>query len=114
MARLAQDFSSKPPIEKNEMRLSILNRIRATADDAVRAIIVRNRLLAACVLLGSNLITAGAMLCCDPGAPIVQQLIVSLPAADERCEEGDGGQVCYWPHWTKLPQVPDLGKVMQK
>ena len=30
MARLAQDFRSKPPIEKDEMRLSILNGIRAT------------------------------------------------------------------------------------
>jgi hypothetical protein len=112
MARLAQDFSSKPPIEKDEMRLS--NGIRATAGGAVRAITIRNWLLAACVLLGSNLITAGAMLWWHPGAPVVQQLIVDLPAADERCEERDGGRVCYRPHWTKLPQVHDLGKVTRK
>ena len=114
MARLAQDSSSKPPIDKDEMRLSILNGIRATAGGAVRAITVRNWLLAACVLLGSNLMTAGAMLWWHPGAPVVQQLIVSLPAADERCEERDGGQVCYRPHWTKLPQIHDLGKVTKE
>jgi hypothetical protein len=54
------------------------------------------------------------MLWWHPGAPVVQQLIVSLPAADERCEERDGGQVCYRPRWTKLPTVHDLGKMMQK
>ena len=109
MVRLTHDFRSKPPIEKDELRLSILNGIRATAGGAVRAITVRNWLLAACVLVGSNLITAGAMWWWHPGAPVVQQLIVSLPAADERCEERDGGEVCYRPHWTKLPQVRDLG-----
>jgi len=80
MARLAQDSSSKPPIDKDEMRLSILNGIRATAGSAVRAITVRNWLLAACILVGSNLVTAGAMLWWHPGAPVVQQLLVSLPA----------------------------------
>jgi hypothetical protein len=114
MARLAQDSSSKPPIDKDEMRLSILNGIRATAGGANRAISVRNWLLAACALVGSNIITAGAMLWWHPGAPVVQQLIVSLPTADERCEERDGGQVCCRPHWTKLPQVHDLGKAAQK
>jgi hypothetical protein len=114
MTRLAQDFISKPPIAGDEMRLSILNGIRATAGGAVRAITVRNWLLAACVLVGSNLVTAGAMLWWHPGAPVVQQLTVSLPAADERCEERDGGKVCYRPHWTKLPQVHNLGKMMQK
>jgi hypothetical protein len=114
VARLAQDFRSEPPIENDEMRLSILNGIRATAGGAVRAITVRNWLLAACVLVGSNLMTAGAMWWWHPGAPVVQQLIVSLPAADERCEERDGGQVCFRPHWTRLPQVHDLGKVTQK
>jgi hypothetical protein len=111
VVRLANDFRSRPPIENDEMRLSILNGIRATAGGAVRAITVRNWLLAACVLAGSNLTTAGAMLWWHPGVPVVQQLVVSLPAADERCEERDGGQVCYRPHWTKLPQVHDLGKV---
>jgi hypothetical protein len=114
MARLAQDITSKPPIEKDEMRLSILNGIRATAGGAVRAITIRNWLLAACVLVGSNLMTAAAMWWWHPGVPVVQQLLVSLPAADERCEERDGGQVCYRPRWTKLPQVRDLGKVTQK
>ena len=73
------------------------------------AITVCNWLLAACLLVGSNLVT-GAMLWWHPGAPIVQRLIVSLPAADERREVRDGGQVCYRPHWAKLPQVHDLGK----
>jgi hypothetical protein len=77
MARLAQDFTSKPPIEKDEMRLSILNGIRATAGGAVRAITIRNRLLAACVLVGSNLITAGAMWWWRPGVSVVQRLLVS-------------------------------------
>jgi hypothetical protein len=114
IARLAQDFRNKPPIENDEMRRTILNGIRATAGGAVRAITVRNWLLAACVLVGSNLMTAGAMWRWHPGAPVVQQLIVSLPAADERCEERDGGQVCFRPRWTRLPQVHDLGKVTQK
>jgi hypothetical protein len=84
LARLAQDITGKPPIEQDEMRLSILNGIRATAGGAVRAITIRNWLLAACVLVESNLITAGAMLWWHPGAPVVQQLLVSLPAAGER------------------------------
>jgi len=114
LARLAQDITGKPPIEQDEMRLSILNGIRATAGGAVRAITIRNWLLAACVLVGSNLMTAGAMWWWHPGAPVVQQLLVSLPAADERCEERDGGEVCYRPHWTKLPQVRDLGRATRR
>ena len=34
--------------------------------------------------------------------------------ADERCEERDGGQVCYRPHWTKLPQVHGLGRATRR
>ena len=53
--------SARPPVAPEELRRAIAEGIRANARGAVRALNIRNILIASSVLVGSNLLTAGTV-----------------------------------------------------
>jgi len=53
--------SARPPVAPEELRRAIAEGIRANASGAVRALNIRNILMATSVLVGSNVLTAGTV-----------------------------------------------------
>ena len=53
--------STRPPVAPEELRRAIAEGIRANASGAVRALNIRNILIACSVLVGSNVLTAGTV-----------------------------------------------------
>jgi hypothetical protein len=53
--------SARPPVAPEELRQAIAEGIRANANGAVRALNIRNILIASSVLVGSNVLTAGTV-----------------------------------------------------
>jgi hypothetical protein len=41
--------------------------------------------------------------------PTVNTFTLELPVEGEKCEARDGGQLCWTPHWTKLPPAQGTG-----
>ena len=55
--------SARPPVAPEELRRAVAEGIRANASRAVHALNIRNILIATGVLVGSNVLTAGAIYC---------------------------------------------------
>jgi hypothetical protein len=53
--------TARQPVAPEEMRVAVAQGIRASASGAVRALNIRNILIASGVLVGSNVLTAGAV-----------------------------------------------------
>ena len=87
--------TAREPVTPDEMRVAVAQGIRASASGVVRALNIRNILIASGVLVGSNVLTAGAVYWWAESnlRAAVTGLDVRLSAsASQHWRQPDGGQ----------------------
>jgi hypothetical protein len=115
----------RQPVAPEEMRVAVAQGIRATASGAVRALNIRNILIASGLLVGSNVLTAGAVYWwagSDLRATVAALDVRLSAAASQRwrnlmeanpgdlidtergpCSAQNGGVACQFNLWTTPP-----------